>query len=76
MEDKIERIISEYERKISICDELLRIDLVKKRVARRENDLEGVESFVKSIAIKNAQRQAYVQAIVDFDSLLDELLKK
>lgn len=71
MKFSIEKLLEEYEFKITNCDKLIYIAQVRLKEARKSNDdvMRGLLS--KEIAVKNAQRQAYIQAKSDIDSLLD-----
>ena len=71
----IEKLIKDYDSKISDCDTLIKTQrkgLSKYR--RGENtseDEDDRKAILKERAIAQAQRQAYVQAKYDIDSLLD-----
>jgi hypothetical protein len=67
----IEKLIEEYEIKISNCEILLAGQQINFRAARKSNDdtMRGILS--KEIAIKNAQKTSYMQAKSDIESLLD-----
>lgn len=71
VKQKIEKSIAEYSLKAGDCDKLLaslQIRIISERKAGNDtNDLR------KEQAVLFAQRQAYIQASVDFDSLLDYL---
>lgn len=70
---EIEKQISDYEQKIAECDVLIDGLKAERRLFRSYNDTNSVKSVSKELAVKQAQRQAYVQAKSDFDSLLDFL---
>jgi len=70
IEQKINKMINEYEVKISEIDKL---------ISFTENDIESSDDHIEQRAMKNhivalnSQRQAYVQAKCDIESLLDFL---
>ena len=82
MTDAIERKIWEYHGKINDCDKKIGGLSSRKNVIRRrlrseeggsEEDQYELESIKRDEIRVEAQRQAYVQANHDFDSLLDEI---
>lgn len=73
MKRHIEKLIAEYEEKIKICDELIsNLEFNIKQHRRNSNEF-GYNECRKELALKQVQRQAYVQAKVDIDSLLDHV---
>lgn len=83
MKSAINKRVSEYRGKIADCDELLNVSRFKKEGLRDKNrdEKETEKAFAltqlsmikKEEAIIEAKRQCCVQAMHDFDSLLDEL---
>lgn len=83
MKTAIEKIILEYRAKIRDVDTLLetahnRKDYLRDRYRNKTGDegasvMEELSSVRKEEIKLNAQRQCYVQAVHDFDSLLDEV---
>ncbi len=71
MQDKIDKLILEYNSKIASCDNRIRNSEVRKETARRSEKDDEIDEIRQEIHIINAQRQAYFQAKVDIDSLLD-----
>jgi len=73
MENQIEKLTCEYEDKIGTCDDQIRNCVIRKSTARRNGNKRDVDDLSREVAIISAQRQAFVQAKVDIDSLLDHL---
>lgn len=71
MEEAIRKLLAEYDRKIDVCDQQLDDSLLRKHAARHRDDPDSVGDELKTQAIVNAQKQAYIQAKCDIDSLLD-----
>ncbi len=72
MESEIEKMKANYDLKIADCDK--GIEGLRKAIAinrKHGTDVDAAKALRKDRAIKQAQRQAYVQAKYDFDSLLD-----
>lgn len=71
MLNEINKLLTEYELKIKDCDTLLdhRYQLIGE--SRQAKNHELVASLRKEKAIIEARKQAYVQARVDIDSLID-----
>lgn len=59
----IEKMIKDYKQKVDLCDKII-ADLTERRRVNREDAL-----LAQELAIVKAQRQAYVQAISDFECL-------
>ena len=83
MEDMIEKKVFEYKQKISNCDNLLdecsaRKGYLRNRIKDKGDKATGEQFELASIKAEEVkletQRQCYVQAMHDFDSLLDLLL--
>ena len=74
--DRIEKLVAEYDKKIAELDDL--VDALKRSKAqhRKNNDEFGYSECAAELKIRNAQRQAYYQAKIDIDSLLDHIDKK
>ena len=82
MENAIDKLMWEYTQKITACDALLGEISVKKSSLRRKirdepdkcsDEQEELLTIKKEEIRLDAQRQCYVQAKHDFDSLLDKL---
>ena len=71
MEEEIEKLKSQYDMKISNCDKSIQADRKAIAICRKQKRDEDADLIRKNRAITQAQRQAYVQAKYDFDSLLD-----
>jgi len=71
MLNEISKLLVEYQLKINDCDTLLdhKYGLIGK--SRHEKNHENVAALRKEQAIIRAQKQAYVQAKADIDSLID-----
>ena len=71
MLNEIGKLLVEYQLKINDCETLLdhKHELIGKN--RHEKNLENVAALRKEQAIIRAQKQAYVQAKADIDSLID-----
>ena len=71
----IAKLIKDYDSKISDCDTLIETQRkVLSKYRRGENtseDEDDRKAILKERAIAQAQRQTYVQAKYDIDSLLD-----
>lgn len=61
----IEKLVADYNSKIARVDMLL-----ESNTARRRNDRADVDLLIEQHKL-NAQRQAYVQAMKEFELLLD-----
>jgi len=73
MKNSIEKLINEYAMKIQMCDKVIHGLEETKRIARREKFIEDSKRIRGELQVVYAQRQSYVQAKVDIDSLLDNL---
>tara|TARA_R110002096_G_scaffold215109_1_gene402856 strand:- start:33 stop:254 length:222 start_codon:yes stop_codon:yes gene_type:complete len=73
MKEAIEYLIEQYKQKEKDCDTLLSV--IAKRITeyRRSGDEISIQTQRREQAILFAQRQAYVQARADIDSLIDYL---
>ena len=71
MKSAIEQFISEYSTKVDNCDVLINKHESDVRTYRQANDKAAITGARKELTHLLAQRQAYVQAGADFDSLLD-----
>ena len=71
MKTAIKNLIDEYVFKIENCDIVINIANEQRVLARKNNNIKASGVLTKEIAIKDAQRQAYVQAKVDIESLSD-----
>lgn len=71
IEDEINLLKTEYKIKQQNCDKLILASENRIRLLRKTNS--PLDSERKDWAILQAQRQAYVQAESDIDSLLDHL---
>lgn len=69
MNKHIEKLIKEYERKVSECDELLEKSLYPSRTKKRQ-DGDDLEDVANDIRVVEARKQAYFQAMKDIESLL------
>ena len=70
---RITKLLTIYEEKISNCDELIwNLRFNKKQHCHNNNEI-GYEECRKEIDIKLAQRQAYIQAKEDIDTIFDFL---
>ena len=69
----IEKMLEQYERKVKDCDVLLNSLKEKIRGYRAAKSLDFVNECLSTRSTINARRQAYVQAAVDIESLLDHL---
>ena len=72
MQTEIEKLIKEYKRKIS--DKDIQINALNKTITkfRRDTTKDGLLIELRAErAIKEAQKQAYIQSDKDLDSLLD-----
>jgi len=69
MIEDIEKMMLEYDRKIEDCDTQIRHQRKAISICRRSD--ENCSQLRKERAIVQAQRQCYVQAKYDFDSLID-----
>jgi hypothetical protein len=72
IEDEIEKLKAEYKLKQQACDKLILASENRIRLLRKTKQSKTSER--KDWAILQAQRQAYVQAECDIDSLLDHLI--
>lgn len=77
MEQHIESLVMEYKQKIKDCDISIGAEKARKKDAVAGGRIEDVIACLRSLEldIVYAKRQAYVQAIVDFESLLDYVEK-
>ncbi len=73
MKKAIKHLIQEYNNKINDRDVLLNNCSRTRRDLRHKGHTKGCEyeSISKEMAVLNAQKQAYVQAKADIDSLFD-----
>ena len=71
METEIDKMKKHYDLKIEDCDTLINAARKSITLNRKGGHPDIVEEIKKQRDIKQAQRQAYVQAKYDFDSLLD-----
>lgn len=71
MKEHIEKMIAEYKAKLNDTDVLLDVAGESIRRDRKANNKDLYMIHRKEQAALFAQRQCYVQAIADFDSLLD-----
>ena len=71
MEEEIEKMKTLYDLKIANCDKAIEQDRKAISICRKQKRDEDAVCIRKSRAISQAQRQGYVQAKYDFDSLLD-----
>lgn len=69
--DAIEKLIGEYKFKVENCDITVEALNKQRSLARKNSDIKTLGVLAKEIAIKEAQRQAYLQAKVDIESLTD-----
>ena len=74
MKMHIDKLINEYVDKIINCDQLIDNLNFNKKQHRRNNNKLGFEECSTELKTKEAQRQAYVQAKIDIESLLDYAL--
>ena len=73
MQDRVKKLIDDYNKKITNCDKMLNDIESKKASARAAEDKKEVSSLNSELKLIYASRQAYVQAKFDIDSLLDFL---
>lgn len=71
MEQEISKLITAYSQRISDCDTLIESYRKAIKLARSNGESDVISSNRKLKAHEEAKRQAYVQAMYDFDSLLD-----
>jgi hypothetical protein len=78
MLESIKKMMNEYDLKIADCDKLIDSQRKAIKVMRRDKSecpklMKELSDMRKDRAITQAQRQCYVQAKYDFDSLIDDL---
>jgi hypothetical protein len=73
MKKAIDKLILEYEQKIS--QEEILLDSIKKKntIARHNEDIEAMGVYREEMRVSSSRQQAYIQAKADIDSLLDYL---
>ena len=73
MEEEIKKMMAEYELKITTCEKSLKFIKQMNRDNRNSDkpELGLAISCSKDRAVTDAQKQAYIQAKADIESLLD-----
>jgi hypothetical protein len=71
MKNSIRKMIEEYNEKVKLED--IRLESVGEQIKKARAAGECYEDLRSDKKVINARRQAYIQAAVDFDSLLDNI---
>jgi len=73
MVETARKLIAEYEKKVVVCETHLADIKQKNTFARSVGDVEGMADFRAERMEWSARRQAYMQAISDFKSIIGEI---
>lgn len=73
MEETTRKLIAEYEQKVTVCEKHLEEIKQKNGIARQAGDNDVMADCRADRMEWAARRQAYMQAIYDFKSILGEI---
>ncbi len=67
MKEQIEKLIKDYQEKITNCDKML--EMFKQQIAKARREHQTTEYYRSERKHFNAQRQCYIQFISDLEDL-------
>lgn len=73
MLEEINRVKSKYDQKIAECDKLIDCQRESLQVAKRNDNKESADSFLRMITVEKLIRKSYIEAKYDFDDLIDNI---